>query len=67
MLYWRGGLMPAYRLYDLDGSGRFSAAEWIEAEDDDSAVEAARALRKNCRCEVWRGPKFIATVQPRKG
>jgi hypothetical protein len=58
--------MPAYRLYDLDGSGRVSAAEWIEADDDASAAAAARALSKTCRCELWRGPKFIATIDPLK-
>jgi hypothetical protein len=59
--------MPAYRLYDLDGAGRFSAAEWIEADDDASAADAARVLGKTCRCELWHGPKFVATINPRKG
>lgn len=58
--------MPAYRLYDLDGAGKFSVAEWIEAEDDAAAIESARALRKTCRCELWRGPKFIAALDPAK-
>ncbi len=56
--------MPAYRLYDLDGAGQFSAAEWMEAEDDESALDAARALAKSCRCEVWRGPTFIGAIDP---
>jgi hypothetical protein len=59
--------MPAYRLYDLDGAGKFSTAEWIDADDDASAAGAARALGKTCRCELWRGPKFIAAINPSKG
>jgi len=58
--------MAAYRLYELDGAGRFSAAEWIEADDDASAAETARAFGKTCRCELWRGPKFVATIDPSK-
>lgn len=61
-----GGSVPGYRLYDLDGAGKFSASEWIEADDDSVAVDAARALNKTCRCELWRGPKFIATISPVK-
>lgn len=58
--------MPAYRLYDLDGSGKVSGAEWIEADDDSSATDTARLLGKTCRCELWRGPKFVATLDPLK-
>jgi DNA-binding transcriptional regulator/RsmH inhibitor MraZ len=58
--------MAAYRLYERDGAGRFSAAEWIEADDDASATEAARALGKTCRCELWRRDTFVATIDPIK-
>jgi hypothetical protein len=51
--------MPAYRLYDLDGAGKFSAAEWIDADDDASAADAARAwqdlpVRTLARPEIHR-------------
>ena len=57
--------MPGYRLYELDGAGKFSAAEWIEAEGDSDALEAAHALEKSCRCELWHGPRFVATLHRR--
>ena len=58
-----GGQMAAYRLYAIDGAGNFSAAEWIEAEDDESAVENARILCRGSRCELWKGPRFVATIE----
>jgi len=58
--------VSTYRLYELDGAGKFSAAEWIEAADDAAATEAARALQKTCRCELWHGPAFVTTIHPFK-
>ncbi len=55
--------MSAYRLYHIDGGGRFSAAEWIEAADDDAAIEAARALNKSIACELWQGQRFVGRVE----
>ncbi len=54
--------MSAYRLYHIDGGGRFSAAEWIEAEDDAAAIEAARAVNKSIAGELWQGQRFVARV-----
>ena len=56
--------MPAYRVYCLDGAGKVWAAEWIEAEDDAAAIEAARKFDKAVRCEVWQGQKLIGRVEP---
>jgi hypothetical protein len=50
-------------LYHIDGGGRFSAAEWIEAADDDAAIAAARALNKSIACELWQGQRFIGRVE----
>ena len=48
-----GGQMAEYRVYRLDGSGQISRAEWIEADDDDTAVRKARDLKDSCvTCEV---------------
>ena len=55
--------MAAYRLYHIDGAGRFSAAEWIEADSDQSALEAAQGLNKSVTCELWQGNRFIGRVQ----
>ena len=56
-------LVAAYRLYHIDGGGRFSAAEWIEAVDDEAAVAAARALNKSIACELWQGQRFVGRVE----
>jgi hypothetical protein len=60
---WRGVIfVRAYRVYHLDGAGKVSSAEWIEAADDDSAIESARRLKKTARCELWQGSRLIGTV-----
>ena len=35
--------LPIYRLYRLDGAGRISGADWIEAADDEDARSKARS------------------------
>ena len=54
--------MPAYRIYCLDGAGKVWAAEWIEAENDSAAVEAAGQYKKAVRCEVWQGQRLVGRV-----
>lgn len=55
--------MTSYRLYCLDGAGRISLAEWIEAEDDVRAVRLAREMKLGAiRCEVWEGPRLVARL-----
>ncbi len=57
--------MQAYRVYRIDGAGKFWAADWIEAEGDDNAFELAQALNHRCRCELWQGNRFIAQLEPK--
>ena len=45
--------MAEYRLYCLDGAGRITRAEEIEATGDEEAIMIARALKKRVRCELW--------------
>ena len=54
--------MPSYRVYCLDGAGKVWAAEWIDADDDSAAVDAAREFTKAVRCEVWQGPRLVQRV-----
>lgn len=56
--------MPAYRLYYLDGTGKVSSAEWIEAADDEDAIEKARALCESRRCELWQGQRLVSSFGP---
>lgn len=54
--------MPTYRLYKLDEGGKFSAAEALEAHDDDEAMKAARASGHAFACEVWLARRLIGRV-----
>jgi len=55
--------MPSYRLYCLDGAGRISLADWIEAASDDEAVATARTMEHGARkCEVWQGDRLVAKL-----
>ena len=49
-----------YRVYWMDGVGRFMRAEWVEANSDTAAVEAARIQMGDCvKAEVWQGARFV--------
>ena len=56
--------MKAYRLYRIDGAGKFWAADWIEAEGDEQAIQAARELNRCRKCELWQGNRLIARLDP---
>ena len=51
--------MPTYRLYRLDGAGRISTAEWIEAEDDEQARAAAEAQSRPGAYELWEKQRLV--------
>jgi hypothetical protein len=54
--------VAAYRLYHIDGAGRFSTAEWLEADSDEAAIEAARTARKALQCELWQGNRLVGRI-----
>ena len=54
--------MPSYRLYSLDGVRKVASAEWIEADDDQAAIEAAKTRFERGDCEVWQGRRFVARL-----
>jgi len=51
--------LPSYRLYRLDGAGRISGAEWIEAADDADARSQARAQASSARFELWDRERLV--------
>jgi hypothetical protein len=57
-----GEALPTYRLYRLDGAGRISAAEWIEAAGDDEARSIARQGAESPRYELWHRSRFVDRV-----
>ena len=54
--------MQGYWLYCLDGSGKITRSEWIEAKGDEEAIMIARAAKKPVRCELWDHERFVATI-----
>jgi hypothetical protein len=58
--------LAGYRLYCLDGANKVASAEWIEADDDEAAVEVARERHEGYECEVWQGPRLVARLDFRR-
>ena len=52
--------MAAYRLYEMDGAGRFSTADWIEAEDDERAIATVTSKMALAPFELWQGNRLVA-------
>jgi hypothetical protein len=59
--------MASYRLYGLDGVSKVASGEWIEAEGDREAIEAARNRFDGGHCEIWQGPRLVARLQRTPG
>jgi hypothetical protein len=51
--------VQTYRLYCLDGVEKVASAEWIEAECDEAAIEAADEMRDGRACELWNGDRLV--------
>ena len=56
-----------YRLYQLDGAGSITAAEWLEAADDDEACRKARAQYPSGRYELWERYRLVERVTGEQG
>ena len=59
--------VPSYRLYGLDGVNKVASGEWVEADDDDEAIEAARQKFDGGLCEVWQGRRLVARFEHKRG
>jgi Leu/Phe-tRNA-protein transferase len=49
-------------MYQIDGSGRFSTGEWIQADDDDLALAATFRASRPRACEVWQGKRLVGRI-----
>ena len=58
------GAMPEYRLYCLDGAGRFTNAHEISAADDEGAIDQAKEMKLAVKCELWERGRKVATLPP---
>jgi hypothetical protein len=57
--------VAGYRLYCLDGANKVASADWIEADDDNGAIEVAQVMMDGNECEVWQGPRLVARLNLR--
>ena len=58
--------VAGYRLYCLDGVNKVASADWIEADDDETAIEVAKVRNDGQLCEVWQGPRLVVRLDLRR-
>ena len=51
--------MPAYRVYLLDGAGKITTADWIDAKSDEEALRQARSLQEEGKFELWDRQRLV--------
>jgi hypothetical protein len=54
-----------YKLYGLDGLNKVASADWIEADDDETAVEEVKKRMDGHDCELWQGARLVARINVR--
>jgi hypothetical protein len=54
-----------YRLYGLDGVNKVASGGWIDAADDETAIETAKKMMDGKDCELWQGTRIVARL-PRR-
>jgi hypothetical protein len=61
-------LARTYRVFCLDGEGRITYAQALDAADDAEAVKQAQALPRDAvSCEVWDVDRFVGRFDGRNG
>lgn len=59
-------MLPSYRLYCLDGAGKITTAEWLEAADDADATRQAQERKLGVASEVWDRSRLVARIEAEK-
>ena len=54
--------VAGYRLYGLDGVNKVASGVWIDADDDQAAIEAAKRMMDGHDCELWQGKRMVARI-----
>jgi hypothetical protein len=60
-------VLANYRLYRLDGAGKISSAEWLEAADDDEAERQVRDGKPEGPVELWDRNRLVARIDLNSG
>jgi hypothetical protein len=58
--------VEGYRLYRLDGANKVASAEWIEADDDDTAIEAAKEMMDGHGWELWNRTRMVIRLEAKR-
>ena len=56
--------MTKYQVLTFD-MGHINASEFVDANDDATAIERAKFLFVECEREVWQASRFVARLVPR--
>jgi hypothetical protein len=54
--------MAGYRHYLLDGAGNISRATWLDASNDEEAIQHVRQQQLRFPSEIWKGNRLIGRV-----
>lgn len=54
--------MPDYRLYCLDGAGKFTRSYEFTAASDEEAFNVVSAMGLRVRCELWEGRRMVGEL-----
>ena len=57
----KASTVGTYRLYGLDGVGKVVSAEWIDADDDPAAIDAAKNMMDGLRYELWERSRLVSS------
>jgi hypothetical protein len=56
--------MREYRLYCVDGIGKFTQVHDLAAANDAAALLQARAMKLSGKCELWEHGRIVAVLDP---
>ena len=58
--------MANYRIYCLDGAGKVASAGWIEAGDDEAAIDLVKEKYDGFKSELWDGKRLVGRIDLRR-
>jgi hypothetical protein len=53
-------------VYCLDGLNKVASATWVEAGDDEGAIELVKDQHDGYKCELWDGDRLVAQIEPER-
>jgi len=55
-----------YRIYCIDGGDKIASAEWVQADNDEAAIELVRERHDGYKCELWDGKRLVTRIDLRR-